>query len=153
MKTKKYTKKQFIKAVKESTSIRQVLIKLQLKPAGGNYKSFHNTVEDLSLDISHFTGKAHNKGKRYTKIPIEDYISNKKPIQSFRLKNRLIKENIFNESCSECSLTEWNSQPIPLELDHIDGNPNDNSLDNLRLLCPNCHALTPNYRGKNKRKI
>lgn len=51
--------------------------------------------------------------------------------------------------CSECKLTEWREQPIPLELDHIDGNCENNSRDNLRLICPNCHAQTPTYRGKN----
>lgn len=152
MKNRKYTKEQFIEAVKNSTSIRQVLNKLNISPAGGNYKCFHKLIEDLSLDISHFTGQAHNRDKRYVKVPLEDYLSNKKTIQSYKLKNRLIKENIFKPICSDCLNSEWKYQSIPLELDHKDGNPKNNSLDNLRLLCPNCHALTSNYRGKNKRK-
>lgn len=53
--------------------------------------------------------------------------------------------------CYECKLTEWCGKNIPLELDHIDGSHNNNSLDNLRLLCPNCHAQTETYRGKNKK--
>ena len=51
--------------------------------------------------------------------------------------------------CSRCNLTEWLGQLIPLELEHIDGDNSNNSLENLCLLCPNCHALTPTYRGKN----
>lgn len=52
--------------------------------------------------------------------------------------------------CSVCFLTEWMNQPIPLQMDHTDGNPENNEESNLRLLCPNCHALTPTYMGKNK---
>lgn len=51
--------------------------------------------------------------------------------------------------CDECSISEWHSKPITLELEHIDGNNRNNSLDNLRLLCPNCHSQTSTFRGKN----
>lgn len=63
-------------------------------------------------------------------------------------KNRLIKE--FNHHCWDCGLREWKKQPIPLQLDHIDGNSDNSLKENLRLLCPNCHALTPFFGGKNK---
>jgi 5-methylcytosine-specific restriction endonuclease McrA len=83
--------------------------------------------------------------------PIEDYLSNKYPIQSDRLRRRLINEGVLERRCSDCKLDTWMDQPIPLELDHIDGSHQNNTLDNLRLLCPNCHSLTPTFRGKNKR--
>lgn len=51
--------------------------------------------------------------------------------------------------CSICKSTTWNNQPIPLELDHIDGNSYNNTRSNLRMICPNCHAQTPTYKGKN----
>ena len=149
----KYTNQQVEKAVKNSTSIRQVLIKLGLVPAGGNYESIKNLISSLNLDTSHFLGQAIHKGKKFgPKRPIEDYLSNSKPIQSYKLKNRLISEGYFDCICDSCRKTQWMGKPIPLELDHIDGNHQNNNLNNLRLLCPNCHAFTSTYRGKNKSK-
>lgn len=142
-----YTEEQFIKTVEESTSIRQVLDRLNLVPAGGNYRSFKLLVDKLNLDISHFTREPHNKGKKSgPKRPIEDYLANKYGISSCKLKERLIKENYFDPICSSCNLDTWLGNPIPLELDHIDGNHLNNDLSNLRLLCPNCHSLTPTFR-------
>lgn len=85
--------------------------------------------------------------------PVQNYLYNGSTIQSYKLKNKLIKENIFEEKCSECNLEMWQGVKIPLELDHIDGQPFNNELSNLRLLCPNCHALTDTYRAKNKRSM
>lgn len=72
--------------------------------------------------------------------------------QSFKLKQRLIKEKIKLHKCENCLQEKWLDNLIPLEIDHINGINTDNRLENIRLLCPNCHALTPNYRGKNKKR-
>lgn len=56
----------------------------------------------------------------------------------------------FGHKCFECNLSEWRGYPIPLEVDHIDGNAGNNSFENLRLLCPNCHGLTETWKGRNK---
>jgi hypothetical protein len=154
MKTKKYTESQFKDAVASSISIRQVLDKLGLKKAGGNYASCRKRINELQLDTSHFRGQGWAKGKTFTpKRELSEYLSNSQSIQSYKLKNRLIKDKILPYICDCCKLEIWLEKPIPLELDHINGNPEDNSLCNLRLLCPNCHALTPNYRGKNKKSF
>jgi 5-methylcytosine-specific restriction endonuclease McrA len=63
-------------------------------------------------------------------------------------KRILIQEN--GHVCEQCLLTIWNNVPIPIELNHKDGNSDNYSRENVELLCPNCHALTPNYKGKNK---
>lgn len=153
MQFRKYTKDQLIEAVATSVSFSQSLKKLGINPHGGNYRVIKKYVTKLNLDISHFKGQAHNKGQKFgPKRPLKDYLSNEFPIQSNRLRKRLISEGILPEICSSCNLGIWLDKPIPLELDHIDGNHENNDLSNLRLLCPNCHAFTSTYRGKNKSK-
>ena len=83
---------------------------------------------------------------------MEDYLSNKVPMQSDKLKIRLINEGYIEPKCAICLRTYWVGETIPLQLDHINGNNDDNSLENLRLLCPNCHAQTPQYRLKDEFK-
>lgn len=68
------------------------------------------------------------------------------------LRERLLKEKIKECKCEICNNIEWLNYLIPLELHHIDGINTNNSLNNLQLLCPNCHAQTDNYRGKNINK-
>ena len=84
--------------------------------------------------------------------PLQDILNNKIPMQSDKLKVRLIKEGYLDEVCSTCGREDWNSKTIPLQLSHKNGNPNDNSLRNLELLCPNCHAQTPQYTLKDEFK-
>ena len=148
MKLYKYTEEQLRDAVKTSASMRQVLQISNVAAYGGNYDVLRNAIKHFDLDTLHFTGQAWNKGKKLPpKQPIKNYL-NKFHIQSYKLRNRLLKDGIFDHRCSECENTKWLNQPIPLELDHINGNNKDNRLKNLRLLCPNCHALTPTYRSK-----
>ncbi len=152
MKLLKYTEEELKEAVKTSYSIRQILQKLKVEPFGGNYDTFRKAVKYFKLDTSHFRGMAWSKGQTFSpKRPLEDYLSNKYPTQSDRLRKRLIKEDILPHICTTCQLTEWLNKPIPLELHHIDGDRKNNNLINLKLLCPNCHTLTENYRGKKKR--
>lgn len=150
-----YTKEDFIESWFSSESIRQVLIKLKLKPVGGNYHTIKKMAEELKLTNDHMLGQAINRGK--TKInkskPIEEYLKKDTHISSYHLKNKLFKAGIFNKECSICENTLWMEKPIPLELDHINGDHYDNRIENLRILCANCHAQTKNYRGKNKKYI
>ena len=82
-------------------------------------------------------------------VPVSEYLGTGKAIRTHRLKEKLLHEGIKDYQCEGCGLTEWQGQPIPIELDHIDGDPSNNNLDNLRILCPNCHAQTPTHAGKN----
>jgi hypothetical protein len=143
---------QYRAAVRQSRSIAGALRLLGVVPAGGNYRVLRRAIKRLNLDTSHFAGQSWSRGATipHRVRPIEDYLSNKYPIQSDRLRRRLINEEVLQPRCSNCKLDTWMDQPIPLELDHVDGNHENNALDNLRLLCPNCHSLTPTFRGKNK---
>ena len=146
-----YTKENLSKICAESFSYRQCLQKMNIVAAGGNYASLKKHIKLHNIDISHYTLQAWNRGKIIgPKRPIEDYLSNKAGIQSWKLKRRLIKENIFEHKCNNCNKKTWLNNPIPIELHHKDGNNLNNELSNLELLCPNCHALTDNYRAKNK---
>lgn len=141
----------FAQAVKSSLSVREALIKLGLAPKGGNYGTFHRRIKKLNLDTSHFTGQLWSKGKiLQPKQNIKEYLDNKRGISSHHLRIRLILEGIFEAKCYSCNNTKWLEQPIALELEHINGNHFDNTLSNLTILCPNCHAQTETYRGKNK---
>ena len=87
-------------------------------------------------------------------IKLEDILEGKYPeYQTFKLKLRLLTDGIFENKCSMCGITKWNGMDINMQLDHIDGNPHNHRLNNLRMICPNCHSQTDTYCGKNNKKI
>lgn len=83
-------------------------------------------------------------------VPAEKYLHKNSNISSSSLRKKILREGLKPYQCEDCLLTEWMDHPIPLELEHIDGDHYNNEWDNLKLLCPNCHALTPTHSGKNK---
>jgi hypothetical protein len=153
---RRWTDEQLISNVKACKSYRQVLIGLKLRPTGGNYKQIQKYIRRLHLSIAHFTGKGWNVGMHFKikeKIPLDKILIKNSTYQSFLLRNRLFKEGFKAKRCEECGWAKISEDGrLPLELDHINGDHNDNRLENLRILCPNCHSLKPNHRGSNKRK-
>lgn len=148
----KWTDEQFIEIVAANYSIAGVIKALGLVPAGGNYTTVNNKIKELNLDTSHFTGRGWNVGLKFKPKkakPLSEILVEDSNYQSFKLAQRLLKEGIKEHKCERCKRTEWEEVPIPLELHHINGTRTDNRLSNLQLLCPNCHALTDSYRGKN----
>lgn len=146
-------KKIYEEAVRDSLSIAGVCRRIGLKPYGGNYRTIYKAIKTYNLDISHFTGQGWNVGERFNpvikKIPLEKVLVKNSTYNSYNLKPRLISSGLKEYKCEKCNLSKWLGNPIPLELHHIDGDNTNNELSNLQLLCPNCHAQTDNYRGKN----
>jgi len=156
MRKRSWTTQQLKEAIKSSTSFRQVLRKLGLREAGGNYFQLQKYIKELKFDITHFKGRAWNKGLKgigNPRIPLEQILVKNSAFQSYKLKNRLFKANLKPKHCEICRWAEMAPDGrLPLEIDHINGDVHDNRLENLRILCPNCHSLQPHYRGRNRRK-
>jgi len=99
--------------------------------------------------IPNKSGKGINKPRK-DKTKLEDILNGFYPnYKTFTLKNRLFEEKIKEEKCEECNITEWNGKKIKFELHHLDGNKRNHKLENLKVLCPNCHSQTPTYCRKN----
>lgn len=106
---------------------------------------------DVKKRMGWLKGKTHNFAKS---TPLEDIL-----VKGFawgggtnKLKNKLLEQGYFERKCYSCNNSEWLGKPIALELEHINGDSFDNTIENLTILCPNCHAQTDTYRGKNKGK-
>lgn len=136
--------------INECSNLNQVCIRLNKRPTNTNYVFLKNIISKYNLDISHFTEEfVPSKSKKYT---FDDIFCVNSTFNSNKIKNKLIKENIKEWKCEKCQRTEWEGDKIPLELHHINGNRTDNRLENLKLLCCNCHSQTDNFCGKNIKK-
>lgn len=110
--------------------------------AGGTFSVVKKYLQLYQIDTSHWTGKAWNKGQQLKDwSQYNSYKSSKK---------HLITER--SHRCELCGLADWRESPIPLEVHHKDGNRTNNEYNNLQLLCPNCHALTDTWKGRNKKQ-
>ncbi|MEI9914326.1 MAG: HNH endonuclease signature motif containing protein [Candidatus Saccharibacteria bacterium] len=151
---RKWNDEQLMEAVKDSRSYRQVLIKLSLIPAGGNYVQVQNRVKALNLDTKHFLGMGWNVGLLFVPNPaqpLSKLLVKNSTAQSYVLKKRLFVSGLLKPKCELCGWAKVSKDGrIPVELDHINGNHYDNRIHNLRILCPNCHSLQTTHRGKNK---
>lgn len=156
-KKRSWTTEQLRGAVKTSKSVRQIIHKLGLVEAGGNYAQIKKYLKEYKLDISHFTGQVWNKGLRglyrSPSVPLDKILVKGSYFQSFHLKKRLFFHKLKNRKCELCGWAQIAPDGrIPLELDHINGDHTDNRLENLRILCPNCHSLQSTHRGLNRKK-
>lgn len=143
-----YSKEEFIAAWEQAQSYSSVMSSLNLNKSGGSLRIVKETALELGLTTDHFATILGDKVKRYTLEEI--LVKDSSFVSTVNLKKRLYKAGLKNKECEQCNLTEWMGQPIPLSLDHINGDNKDNRIENLRILCMNCHALTETWCGKNK---
>lgn len=116
---------------------------------GCNPKTINPLLQDLGIEYKgNQSGKGqHKANNKY--MPLKEYLTNSEDIQSNKVRLKLLKEGYKEYKCECCGLSTWLDRPIPLELHHKDGNRNNNTIENYILLCPNCHAFTDSYRGRN----
>jgi len=156
MKKRKWTEEQLRQAVSKSRSVRQILTALGLREAGGNYSQIKKYIKEYQINTKHLKGRGWNKGLRgigRPKIPLNKILVKGSNFQSFKLKNRLLKAGLKKPKCEKCGWAKRSDDGrLPLELDHINGDSTDNRMDNLQILCPNCHSLQHTHRGRNLRK-
>ncbi len=140
-KYREYTDNDVIRVAAEVTSFAGFLRGLGLKQAGGNYAHARKTLQRLKVDTCHWTGQAWNKDKQ-----LKDW---SQYARAAKIKPHLIR--VRGHKCECCNLSEWRDSPIGLEIHHVDGDRTNNELDNLQLLCGNCHHLTPNFRNRSRK--
>lgn len=159
-----YTKEWLEELCKDSYSYAEVLRKAGRKQGGGTQETLRKKIEEWQIDISHFTGQNWNKNKtKFTderiasqaknqeKYSLEEVFVKNSPIAQKVLRGYIERYNVIPYKCAYCGCNgQWQNGEISLELHHIDGDNTNNEISNLTYLCPNCHALTKNYRGKNK---
>lgn len=156
MRKKTWNKDDLKKAIESSLSLRQVIHKLGLVEAGGNYDQIKKYIKEYNFTTQHFTGRGWRKDKTFAttwRKNLNEILILDSDVQSFKLKNRLIIEGLKERACEMCGWCEMASDGrIPVELDHVNGDKRDNRIQNLRILCPNCHSLQSTHRGLNKKK-
>lgn len=152
-----WTDGELVIAVQESKSMASTQRKLGLKPTGGNYKGLYIHIERLGLNTNHWTGQGWNVGEDHRnftkKQPLEEIlVEDSTYTNTSSLKKRLLDSGLLEYRCYNCNLVDWLGQSISLQLEHKNGNNRDNRLINIELLCPNCHAQTDTFAGKNVKR-
>lgn len=150
-----YTPAELQKLLDESTGYADVLLKVELTDKGGNYKTLKDFIAKYNLDETKLNENRHKAykmcGENSLQYSLEDIFAGKHPnYRSSVLLKRLVKEGYKEYKCERCGITHWQGQPITLQLHHKDGNHYNNALENLEILCPNCHSQTDGYVGRKK---
>jgi hypothetical protein len=141
-----------------SNCFADVLRNMGIRTAGGNFKTLKKYIDLYKIDISHFDPdkirieKLKNLSKK-VKIDLKLILVENNNYSRSDLKKRLYSEGLKSRICELCGQTEdWNGKKMSLILDHINGIYNDNRIENLRIVCPNCNSTLDTHCGKNNRK-
>ena len=143
--------KDFIQIIANSTSCSDALRKMGYRSVQGNARDVVNRrIKELNLDTSHWKPYSTKEANQKSSISLEEYFQANTPRSGKNLRNKLLKNHLLEYKCAICGNEGyWNGQPITLQVDHINGNHDDNRLENLRFLCPNCHSQTTTFAGRN----
>ncbi|MFJ8003521.1 HNH endonuclease signature motif containing protein [Streptomyces fagopyri] len=150
----RWTREILQSAVSASTNMCEVLRHLGLEVVGGHHTYISRRVKAYDIDTSHFRFPSRRGTARRPRTPdgllVEQAAGQARRIPGDRLRWALTASGV-PELCAFCGMEAvWLGHPLPLEIDHINGNWRDNRLGNLRFLCPNCHSTTASYRGRGK---
>lgn len=137
---------------KKSKNFNQLCAVIGKHPTSDVIERLINIFKKYNIDYSHFNSKSEKQEYCFNKRDINEYLVNGKTVSVTHLRNRLIKEGLKEYKCEKCKRTEWEGQPIPLQLHHVNGDRSDNRLENLQVLCPNCHSQTENFSGRKIKK-
>jgi len=147
----KYTREMLEPIVAKSECIRDVLRHLGICSTGGSSSFIRDKIDELEIDRSHFMGKKIN-GRTSLAYDLSELLVENSNYNRTHLKNRLLKEGILKNKCSICDLEEWQGKPLVMVLDHVNGVNNDNRIENLRMLCPNCNSQQPTFAGRKQKQ-
>lgn len=141
-----------LKILPECNSLNHICNRLGLRSVEGYYQKIKKIIEKNNADTSHFGTIKRCKGDTINEIPDDEYFKDNVQRAGTALLKRLLGHGYKERKCENpnCGLSEWNNQPIPLEVHHINGKHDDNRLENLQLLCRNCHAQTDSFCKKDK---
>lgn len=139
----------------ESNSYSDLLRKLNMSEYGSNIRTLRKIIDEYNLDLSKIDENRKNKNKNRdrNKIILEEILNNNKFCASSDLLNKLYEEGYKEKRCEICGIENWMGKEITFHLHHKDGDHYNNDLDNLQVLCPNCHSQTDNFAGKGTCKI
>lgn len=141
----KFSNEDILKVANGASSVMEIMRKLNMCSSGYGHARFKNRLKQLGIEFKE--ASAWSRGKTLEKQRgIQYYLVKDGPfINSSLLRKLLILAGLKNEKCEICENTEWMGQRIPLQLDHKDGDRTNNLIDNLRVLCANCHCQTPTH--------
>lgn len=138
-------------ALDNSNSYVELFDLLNFNLSKSSIKMLQYRIKKDDLDRNKFRENTKLKKFQETRSFENILVENSSYLNTVNLKQKLLKSNLLNYECSICKITEWENKPLSLQLDHINGISNDNRIENLRLLCPNCHSQTETYAGKKKK--